>query len=409
MTRRHVLTGAAALCLPRRRGRVPPPRARRGAGQRIVPGRRRSPSRHAGQHALAAERGRARGHRATSARRGRRHPLPPRVLGVRLVPSGDAGPSDPAYIASRNEATAWLTDVVQGDDDPARRSRAANLLGTLSFSDAISDYENRGAAHERGRALVRRSRSTPGTPRRSSTSRRRSRARAAGPRRVGRGRTRRQAGSGPAGVAPATPAAGTGVHDVAHRPPRPRKRTPSGSSATGVARAESGHATDMSIEFLSPSPGSSPSGRPARGVRRRPDARSPGGARSASRTAAPCARLVPLAALVAAAACLGLAAMQPVASLEETRRAHRCRGARRPRHHAVDARERDAAHLADGPCEGGGDRAPREAPTVPVGLASLTDRTLPHLFPSATARCSGDAREGDQSSGPAGAHLLRTA
>jgi hypothetical protein len=65
------------------------------------------------------------------------------VRGVRLSHPELPGLSDPAYIASRNEATAWLTDVVQGDDDPARRSRAANLLGTLSFADAISDYENR--------------------------------------------------------------------------------------------------------------------------------------------------------------------------------------------------------------------------------------------------------------------------
>ncbi len=66
------------------------------------------------------------------------------IRGVRLSHPETPGLTDPAYIASRNEATAWLTDVVQGDDEPARRSRAANLLGALSFADAISDYENRG-------------------------------------------------------------------------------------------------------------------------------------------------------------------------------------------------------------------------------------------------------------------------
>ena len=66
------------------------------------------------------------------------------IRGVRLSHPEMPGITDPAYIASRNEATAWLTDIVQGDDEPARRSRAANLLGTLSFADAISDYENRG-------------------------------------------------------------------------------------------------------------------------------------------------------------------------------------------------------------------------------------------------------------------------
>ena len=40
------------------------------------------------------------------------------VRGVRLSHPETPG-LDPAYIASRNEATAWLTDVVQGDDDPA--------------------------------------------------------------------------------------------------------------------------------------------------------------------------------------------------------------------------------------------------------------------------------------------------
>ena len=66
------------------------------------------------------------------------------IRGVRISHPETPGLTDPAYIASRNEATAWLTDVVQGEDTQVRRSRAANLLGTLSFADAISDYENRG-------------------------------------------------------------------------------------------------------------------------------------------------------------------------------------------------------------------------------------------------------------------------
>ena len=66
------------------------------------------------------------------------------IRGVRISHPETPGLTDPAYIASRNEATAWLTDIVQGDDTRARRSRAANLLGTLSFADAITDYENRG-------------------------------------------------------------------------------------------------------------------------------------------------------------------------------------------------------------------------------------------------------------------------
>jgi hypothetical protein len=66
------------------------------------------------------------------------------VRGVRLSHPEMPGFSDPSYVVNRNEATAWLTDIVQGDGDPARRSDAANLLGVLSFADAIADYTNRG-------------------------------------------------------------------------------------------------------------------------------------------------------------------------------------------------------------------------------------------------------------------------
>ncbi|HSG13542.1 MAG TPA: hypothetical protein VLA22_06715 [Gaiellaceae bacterium] len=54
------------------------------------------------------------------------------------------GFSDPSYVVNRADASAWLTDIVQGDPGKERRSAAANLLGVLSFSDAIADYSNRG-------------------------------------------------------------------------------------------------------------------------------------------------------------------------------------------------------------------------------------------------------------------------
>ena len=63
---------------------------------------------------------------------------------VRLSHPERPGFSDPAYLLHRNEAGAWLVDVVRDDESAERRSAAANLLGVLSFSDAIADYENRG-------------------------------------------------------------------------------------------------------------------------------------------------------------------------------------------------------------------------------------------------------------------------
>jgi len=66
------------------------------------------------------------------------------LRGVRLSHPETPGFSDPAYVVHRNEASAWLVDIVQRDDDDTRRSAAANLLGILSFADAIADYENRG-------------------------------------------------------------------------------------------------------------------------------------------------------------------------------------------------------------------------------------------------------------------------
>jgi hypothetical protein len=66
------------------------------------------------------------------------------VRGVRLSHPEMPGFSDPSYVVHRNEATAWLTDIVQQDDDPKRQSDAANLLGVLTFADAVADYTNRG-------------------------------------------------------------------------------------------------------------------------------------------------------------------------------------------------------------------------------------------------------------------------
>lgn len=54
------------------------------------------------------------------------------------------GFSDPSYVVNRNDASAWLTDIVQSDSSTERKSAAANLLGVLSFSDAIADFSNRG-------------------------------------------------------------------------------------------------------------------------------------------------------------------------------------------------------------------------------------------------------------------------
>jgi hypothetical protein len=51
--------------------------------------------------------------------------------------------SDPNLVVFRNEATAQLTDLVEHAKDTWRRSAAANLLGVLSYSDAVSDYTNR--------------------------------------------------------------------------------------------------------------------------------------------------------------------------------------------------------------------------------------------------------------------------
>jgi len=63
---------------------------------------------------------------------------------TRLSHPEQPGFSDPSYVVNRNDASAWLTDIVQHDPSDGRKAAAANLLGILSFSDAIADYTNRG-------------------------------------------------------------------------------------------------------------------------------------------------------------------------------------------------------------------------------------------------------------------------
>jgi hypothetical protein len=63
---------------------------------------------------------------------------------TRLSHPESPGFSDPSYAVNRADATSWLTDILQRDSSAERKSAAANLLGVLSFSDAIADYANRG-------------------------------------------------------------------------------------------------------------------------------------------------------------------------------------------------------------------------------------------------------------------------
>lgn len=95
--------------------------------------------------------------------------------------------------------------------------------------------------------------------------------------------------------------------------------------------------------------------------------------------------LLPGAALLLTAAALGAAAMQPVVSLDETRRVRTDAEA----FVVVDiTRSMLASDTPDSPSRI--ERAKEVAaavkaavPGVPVGLGSVTDRTLPHLFPTA--------------------------
>jgi hypothetical protein len=94
--------------------------------------------------------------------------------------------------------------------------------------------------------------------------------------------------------------------------------------------------------------------------------------------------VVPIAAVVSAGALVGLAAAQPVVEFEETSRL-------RTDAEALIVLDTTRSMLAR-PSRTARPRLARAkdlalelrlaVPTVPVGLASLTDRTLPHLFPS---------------------------
>jgi hypothetical protein len=94
---------------------------------------------------------------------------------------------------------------------------------------------------------------------------------------------------------------------------------------------------------------------------------------------------LPLAAVLAAAASLGLAATQPVVSFDETHRVRTDAEA----YVVLDttrsmlASERPGSPSRLARARGIATTVRATIPTVPVGLASLTDRTLPHLFPSA--------------------------
>ena len=97
------------------------------------------------------------------------------------------------------------------------------------------------------------------------------------------------------------------------------------------------------------------------------------------------AYLLPLAAVLAAAAALGLAAMQPVISFDETRRVRTDAEV----YVVLDTTRSMLARAAPGSpqriarAKAIASTIEKAVPSVPVGLASVTDRTLPHLFPSA--------------------------
>jgi hypothetical protein len=94
--------------------------------------------------------------------------------------------------------------------------------------------------------------------------------------------------------------------------------------------------------------------------------------------------LLPVAALVLVGVLLGLAASQPVLELRETTRV-------RTDAEALFVLDTSRSMLARGGPDGAtrlarakvdAERLRAGLPTVPVGLASVTDRTLPYLFPS---------------------------
>jgi hypothetical protein len=61
----------------------------------------------------------------------------------RLSRPGTPSISDPNLVVFKNDAAAQLTDLVEHAKDPTRRSTAANLLGVLSYSEAVFDFTNR--------------------------------------------------------------------------------------------------------------------------------------------------------------------------------------------------------------------------------------------------------------------------
>jgi hypothetical protein len=65
------------------------------------------------------------------------------VQSFRLSHPEQPANSNPALVVYRNEATVELTDIERHAKDPEWRSTAANLLGVLSYSDAVYDYVHR--------------------------------------------------------------------------------------------------------------------------------------------------------------------------------------------------------------------------------------------------------------------------
>ncbi|MGH3137437.1 MAG: hypothetical protein ACRDPV_13200 [Gaiellaceae bacterium] len=65
------------------------------------------------------------------------------VRAMRLARLDDETVSDPELALLRSEAQARLEAIASGDSDPARRSRAANLLGALGLARLRSETQDR--------------------------------------------------------------------------------------------------------------------------------------------------------------------------------------------------------------------------------------------------------------------------
>ena len=119
--------------------------------------------------------------------------------------------------------------------------------------------------------------------------------------------------------------------------------------------------------------------------------------------------LTPMIALLSVAALLGLAAMQPFLQRTSTRRV-------RSDAEVLMVLDVSRSMLAqtspDAPtrlerAKAAAERLRAGLPVVPVGIASLTNRVLPHLFPSADQeRLPGDARPGDRNRATSAGHEL---